>query len=182
MAAALVVTVALLACAPPAATAADALPTLGPAPVFALTSQDMRPVNSSGLRGKVLAVTFLYTACPDICPTLTQKLLEVQESLAPEFGDKIVFVAITLDPERDTPVVLKDYARAFGANLAYWSFLTGPAAAVRDVVRRYGVVASKTTEGFIEHNLVTSIIDARVYCGCSISACVSMPTSSGAIF
>src|SRR4051812_43139457 len=104
MAAALVVAVAFLTCAPPLAAATDdALPALGPAPAFGLMSQDMKPVNSSGLRGKVLAVTFLYTACPDICPTLTQKLLEVQEALTPEFGDKIAFVAITLDPERDTP-------------------------------------------------------------------------------
>jgi len=150
-----------LATVTPAAAAADALPELGPAPAFALMSQDRRPVNLIGLRGKVVAVAFFYTACPDICPILTQKLVEVQDALGPDFGSKISFVAITLDPEHDTPEVLKDYAQAFEANLAGWSFLTGSVAVVRDVVRRYGVFAAKNAEGFVDHNLVTSIVDAR---------------------
>jgi protein SCO1 len=144
-----------------AAAADDPLPELGPAPAFALMSQDKRPVNLIGLRGKVVAVTFLYTACPDICPVLTQKLVEVQHALGPEFGAKIAFVAITLDPEHDTPEVLKDYAQTFEADLAGWSFVTGPVAVVRDVVKRYGVFAAKNAEGFVDHNLVTSIVDAR---------------------
>ena len=55
------------------------LPEIGPAPAFALMSQDGNPVTLIGLRGKVVAVSFFYTACPDICPLLTQKLVEVQE-------------------------------------------------------------------------------------------------------
>jgi protein SCO1/2 len=152
---------ALLIRAAPAASAAERLPELGPAPAFALMSQDKRPVNLIGLRGKIVVVTFLFTACPDICPVLTQKLVEVQNALGPEFGAKVAFVAITLDPEHDTPEVLKGYAQAFEADLAGWSFLTGPVAVVRDVVKRYGVFAAKNSEGFVDHNLVTSIVDAR---------------------
>ena len=50
---------------------------------------------------------------------------------------------------------------AFEANLSGWYFLTGPVAVVRDVIKRYGVFAAKNTNGFIDHNLVTSIVDAR---------------------
>src|SRR5205085_4643083 len=110
---------------------------------------DKKPATLLGLRGKVVAVTFLYTACPDICPILTQKMIAVQDALGAEFGAKVAFVAITLDPEHDTPEVLKDYAQAFEANLAGWHFLTGPVAVVRDVVKRYGMFAAKNAEGFV---------------------------------
>jgi protein SCO1 len=137
------------------------LPEMGPAPAFALMSQDGKPVSLVGLRGKVVAVSFLYTACPDICPLLTQKLVEVQDTLGENFGKKIAFVSITVDPEHDTPEVLKDYAAAWEAKTAGWSFLSGPPEAVRDVIRRYGVYAAKTAEGAIDHTLLTSIIDPR---------------------
>lgn len=137
----------------------DKLPVIGPAPDFTLTSQDGKPVGSSDLRGKVVAVTFLYTGCPDICPLLTQKMVEVQDALGEDFGRNIHFISITLDPEHDTPEVLKDYAAAWAAKPAGWSFLTGPPAAVSEVARRYGVVAIENTEGFVDHNLVTSLVD-----------------------
>ena len=151
----------------PALSASDAardpgpLPEIGPAPAFALMSQDGKPTSLIGLRGKVVAVSFFYTACPDICPLLTQKLVEVQDSLGEDFGSKIAFISITVDPEHDTQEVLKDYAAGWEAKTAGWSFLSGPPAAVHDVVRRYGVYAAKTAEGAIDHTLLTSIIDPR---------------------
>src|SRR5439155_7968242 len=78
------------------------LPVIGPAPPFTLTSQDGVPVALADLRGKVVALTFIYTACPDVCPTLTQKMVDVQDALGADFGTKIAFVSISLDPERDT--------------------------------------------------------------------------------
>ena len=84
---------------------------IGPAPPFTLTSQDGKPVALADLRGKVVAVTFIYTGCPDFCPLLTQKMVDVQDALGADFGAKIAFVSITLDPEHDTPEVLKDYAQ-----------------------------------------------------------------------
>jgi protein SCO1/2 len=57
--------------------------------------------------------------------------------------------------------VLKEYAQAFGADLRSWSFLTGPAAAIRDVTRRYGVFASRNANGDVDHSFLTSIVDAR---------------------
>ena len=85
----------------------------------------------------------------------------VQDQLGPNFGTKIAFVSISVDPERDTPEVLKEYGQAFGANLAGWAFLTGTPDAIRDVTRRYGVFASKTTNGDVEHTFLTSIVDPR---------------------
>ena len=136
------------------------MPVIGPAPPFALTSQDGRTVTLAGLRGKVLAVTFIYTSCPDICPLLTEKMAQVQDDLGPNFGSKIVFVSITLDPEHDTSQVLKDYAQLFGAKAEGWVFLTGPLEVIRDVTRRYGVFFEKRPDGSVDHTQLTTLIDA----------------------
>ena len=149
MRALLVIALGLLAW-PPLAQAHEAkhaqheerLPTIGGAPDFTLTSQDGAPVTLAELRGKVVAVTFIYTSCPDICPMLTDKMARVQDELGPDFGSKIDFLSITTDPERDTPAVLKEYAEALDADLAGWSFLTGKPAAVLDVAHRYGVAVA----------------------------------------
>jgi protein SCO1/2 len=108
------------------------LPVIGPAPQFTLTSQDDKPVALADLRGKVVAVAFIYTGCPDVCPLLTQKMVDVQDALGEKFGAKVVFVSISLDPEHDTPEVLKDFAQFWGVKPEGWSFLTGPLEAVRD--------------------------------------------------
>ena len=139
----------------------QALPKIAPAPDFALTSQDGAPVKLADYRGKVVAVTFIFTLCADTCPVLTPMMSFVQDQLGNDFGEKIRFVSITVDPERDTPEVLKDYAQAFGANLSGWAFLTGTPDAIRDLTRRYGVFASKTASGSIDHTFLTSIIDQR---------------------
>ena len=111
-------------------------------------------------RGKVVAVTFIYTGCPDICPLLTQKMVDVQDALGAVFGTKVAFVSITLDPEHDTPEVLKDYAQFWGAKPEGWSFLTGSLEAVRDVTRRYGVFFAKKEDGSVEHSQLTTLVDA----------------------
>lgn len=135
------------------------LPMLGAAPDFALISQDGKEVTLDDFRGKVVAVTFIYTWCPDICPMLTDKMARVQDELGADFGTKVDFVSITIDPERDTPAVLKDYAEAFDADLPGWSFLTGEPAAVLEVAHRYGVGVVPGADGQIDHTLLTTLID-----------------------
>jgi protein SCO1 len=69
------VVLALLALVPTHEAAGDpGLPVIGPAPPFTLTSQDGAVVSLGSLQGKVVALTFIYTGCPDICPLLTQKM------------------------------------------------------------------------------------------------------------
>src|SRR5438876_12205985 len=137
------------------------LPIIGPAPAFALTSQDGAPVALNDLRGKVVAVAFIFTTCGSTCPLLTAKMVQVQHQLGADFGAKVAFISITLDPEHDTPEMLKLYAQAYEADPAGWSFLTGDPAAVRDVVRRYGVYAAKSDDGSIDHPNLISIVDRR---------------------
>ena len=135
------------------------LPKIAPAPGFALTSQDGMPVALADLRGKVVAVTFIYTSCTDTCPVLTALMAHVQDKVGQDFGKRIAFVSITVDPERDTSEVLKQYADTFGANLKGWAFLTGAPGVIRDVIRRYGVFAAKNAKGEVDHTFLTSIVD-----------------------
>ncbi|ESZ20900.1 hypothetical protein X737_08855 [Mesorhizobium sp. L48C026A00] len=101
----------------------------------------------------------MFASCTDTCPILTALMVRVQDELGSAFGNKIAFVSITVDPERDTPEVLRQYAENFGADLKGWAFLTGEPAAIREVVRKYGVFARKTTGGDVDHTFLTSLVD-----------------------
>jgi len=118
-------------------------------------------VKLADFRGKVVAVTFIFTKCTNTCPVLTPMMSFVQDRLGADFGSKIAFVSITVDPERDSPQVLREYGEAFGANFGGWSFLTGSPSDIRDVTRRYGVFAAKADNGNVDHTFLTSIIDPR---------------------
>jgi protein SCO1/2 len=146
----------------PAASVADAtaLPRIGPAPQFALTAQDGRAIALGDLRGKVVVLDFIFTACTDQCPLQTEKLASLQAPLGRDFGTRVVFLSIGLDPQRDTPAALADYAMRHRANLAGWTFLTGGAGEIRRIRRGYGVAASAPGDGTISHNALTSVIDA----------------------
>jgi protein SCO1/2 len=137
----------------------ERLSKIGPAPEFVLTDQDRKRIGLKDLRGKVLAVTFIFASCMDTCPLLTAKLAGVQDKLGAAFGPDVHFVSITVDPERDTPEVLKRYAGAYRANTAGWSFLTGPPTEIRRIAGRYGVVYKKTPRGDVDHTFLTSLVD-----------------------
>lgn len=137
------------------------LPTVGAAPEFALTSQSGERVALADQRGKVLAVTFIYATCRDTCPLLTAKMAVIQRKLGADFGPRVRFASITVEPEIDTPAVLKAYAEKFDANPAGWSFLTGSSEEIRDVVTRYGAFAKRVKPGDVDHLFLTSLVDRK---------------------
>jgi protein SCO1/2 len=137
------------------AAGAAELPRIGPAPPFSLRAQDARALALSDLRGQVVVVDFIFTACTDFCPLQTRKLARLRRELGPE----VYFVSITLDPEHDTPAALRSYARQQGADLDHWAFLSGDLAAIRALARRYGVFATRGGSAGLLHNALTSVID-----------------------
>src|SRR6266571_7988886 len=141
------------------AKGAPRLAKIGPAPEFTLTTQEGGRLSLRDLRGKVVAVTFMYASCADTCPLLTAKMATLQAKLGPEFGSRVFFASVTVDPERDTPEVLRRYAQAHEANLDGWAFLTGTPAEIQDVERRYGVYARRNPGGDVDHTFLTSLID-----------------------
>jgi protein SCO1 len=130
------------------------------APDFTLLDQEGRAVSANRFRGKKVMMNFIFTRCPvaTMCPAATQKMAELQDAAKKAGVENVEFVSITLDPEYDTPGVLKDYADARGLNLSNWSFLTGPDAAVRHLLAQMGII--REFEGAtIKHNLATLLID-----------------------
>ena len=137
----------------------ERLSRIGPAPDFALTNQDGKRITLSELRGRVVAVTFIYASCADACSLLTAKMVRLQARLGRDFGPKVFFVSITVDPERDTPAVLRNYAMAHGANTAGWAFVLGRAEEIRAVARGYGIYYKKSPRGDVDHSFLTSVVD-----------------------
>jgi len=76
------------------------------------------------IKGKVVAINFMYTTCGDSCPLETAKLLEVQKRLGEHVGKNVYMYSITVDPDRDTPEVLEAYMEKFNVGPG-WQFLTG---------------------------------------------------------
>ena len=132
---------------------------IGPAPEFTLTKHDGKRLALKNLRGKVLAITFIFASCTDTCPLLTAKMVDMQDRLGADFGKRVYFISITVDPERDTPEVLKRFAEAHKANSAGWAFLTGTSAEIREVAKRYGIYYKKTPRGDVDHTFLTSLVD-----------------------
>ncbi len=131
-------------------------------PAFRLIDQQGRAVTPQDLRGKVVAVNFIYTRCPlpDICPRLSANFAALQR----RFGDRVLLLSITVDPDYDTPAVLAEYARRWNADPAAWRFLTAAdAAAITPVAAALGEVYW-SDEGSIGHNSMTTIVgrDGRI--------------------
>jgi protein SCO1/2 len=121
-------------------------------PDFRLTDQAARLVTQEDLRGRVVAINFIYTRCPlpDVCPRLSANFA----ALSKKFAGRVLFLSVTVDPDFDTPAVLADYARRWNADPATWRFLTGD---VTSLASALGEVYW-FDEGSIGHNSMTSII------------------------
>jgi protein SCO1/2 len=123
--------------------AAVELPVLGEVPAFSLVDQDSRPVTPEALKGHPWIATFIFTRCAGPCPVITGKMAAFQHSIA---APDLRFVSVSVDPEYDTPKVLKAYAKKFGADESRWRFLTGPAEAVQALARGMYIAAVPATK------------------------------------
>jgi len=126
-----------------------------PVPDFSLIDEQGRATRFSDFRGRLTAIEFIYTRCPlpDVCPRLSANFALLQK----KFGRDIVLLSVTIDPDHDTPEVLRDYGRRWRADPAIWHFLTGDADAVRKVAGHFGLVYF-AEEGAITHTSSTALI------------------------
>ena len=104
---------------------------------FRLVDQTGKTRTDADFRGRFMLIYFGYSFCPDVCPTTLSVMAQALDALKDK---RVVPVFITIDPERDTPKVLADYMKAFGADFVG---LTGSAAAIKDVEKTYRVYAVK---------------------------------------
>src|SRR5215471_16402239 len=123
-------------------TGRDPVPGTGAAAIggpFTLTDQNGRTVTDKDLRGRPFLVFFGFTHCPDVCPTALFEISEVLGKLGPDAG-KVSALFVSIDPERDTPVQMKDYLSSFDPHLLG---LTGDQAAIIAVAKEYRVYMKK---------------------------------------
>ncbi len=140
--------------------AAKALAVGQTVPDFRLTDQKYREMTLSQLRGKVVAINFMYTTCqlPDFCLRMVNHFGVLQKRFKEQLGRELMFLTITFDPVRDRPDVLDRYARQWNPDPDTWRFLTGPVPDVRRVLETFGVSAF-ANEGLMDHSLHTVLID-----------------------
>ncbi|RFC45554.1 MAG: protein SCO1/2 [Verrucomicrobia bacterium] len=125
----------------------NALKRFWPVPAFELVDQESRVFNSAQMLGKIWVVDFFYTSCPGPCPALTSRLSEVHRSFSGE--NRIGFLSISSDPEKDQPAVLKKYAEKFNAD-SRWLFLTGQTSAIFSLANQGFKLSLTRTEGGVE--------------------------------
>lgn len=111
------------------------------------------------IKNKITLMAMVYTHCPDICPMTTHNMYLIQEKLPEDLKDKVEFVIISFDPERDTPSVLKRFAELRDISFDRWTFLTGDEQNTKEVMLKFGVKAIKADSTYDEKgNLSYSII------------------------
>jgi protein SCO1/2 len=147
----------------PRAEPAGRLAVIRPAPDFALTSQDERQIKFSDYRGKIVLVSFVFTTCNGTCPATTHRLAVVQQRLQKheQLRDEVHFVSISLDPERDTPEVLRGYMRLYDLPAKNWTFLTGAAKEVAAVHEAWGMWVKPAANGQLDHPSRVFLVDTR---------------------
>jgi len=131
-------------------------------PDFTLTDQTRHQVRLSSLRGKVVAINFIYTSCalPQFCFRVANHFGAVEKRFRQQAGRDLVLLTVTFDPVRDTPERLAEYAKQWQADPRSWHFLTGATADVRRVCEMFGVDAFQD-EGLVNHSVHTVVIDRR---------------------
>jgi protein SCO1/2 len=133
-----------------------------PAPAFQLLDQDGRLVSLDSLDGDLFVVTFAYTTCPDTCPLTLRRLIAAHQRLPVTLRDRIRLLAVTVDPERDTPERVRQYVVANGFDPSL-RFLTGDRAALEPVWSGFGiaVIRHPLSHGQyeVQHTAVTYILD-----------------------
>jgi protein SCO1/2 len=133
---------------------------IGPAPKFELVNQDNIKVNNETYKGKVYVLEFFFTSCPSICPKMNLSMLQIENTFFgnPNFGQ----VSISIDPEHDTPAVLKAHSKLLGVKSSNWNFLTGDKTYIYDLSNKgfnlYAGQNSKVRGGF-EHSGLFALID-----------------------
>jgi protein SCO1/2 len=135
---------------------------IGPVPEFELINQQEKKISNKTYLGKVYVVEFFFSTCPTICPKMNQNMLAIQNKFFgnPNFG----IASITINPEFDTPKVLKDHAELLGVKSSNWHFLSGNKDAIFELANKgfnvYVGENSKVSGGF-EHSGLFALIDKK---------------------
>lgn len=135
---------------------------IGSAPRFELTNQNEKTITDKDYLGKVYVLEFFFSTCPTICPKMNENMVTLQDVFYNEkdFG----IVSITINPENDTPSVLKEHADLLGAKHQNWNFLTGDKDYIYELSNKgFNIYAGKNdkAKGGFEHSGLFALIDKK---------------------
>jgi protein SCO1/2 len=133
----------------------------GTVPSFELTNQDAQPFGSQQLAGKIWIADFIFTSCPGPCPIISTRMSELQKPLV---KSDVHLVSFSVDPEKDTPDVLRVYADKLRKEPLRWDFLTGPIATITSLSRdgfKLGLSDGETPESGPIHSTRFVLVDRR---------------------
>lgn len=138
-----------------------AIPNYGTVPAFELVNQEGRPFGSDELKGKIWIAGFIFTSCPGPCPIISSRMSELQRPLE---NSDVHLVSFTVDPETDTPEVLRGYAERLHAREGRWDFLTGPEATLYPLIKngfKLGVSDGAEELGVPVHSTRAALVDRK---------------------
>jgi protein SCO1/2 len=136
-----------------------AVPSYGIVPAFQLVNQNGQPLGSAQLTGKIWIADFIFTSCRGPCPLISTRMSELQKPL--EKTD-VHLVSFSVDPETDTPEVLRGYAEKLQADPKRWDFLTGPKSAIYKLSHdgfKLAVSDGSEAEGVPVHSTRMALVD-----------------------
>ena len=138
----------------------ESLQKMGVSPSFKLTDQHGKTITNEDYKGKVYVLEFFFSKCPSICPIMNKNMMEIQNQFFgnPNFG----IASITIDPEHDTPQVLKDHADLLGVKSTNWHFLTGDKDYIYDIANKgFNIFVGENSkvQGGFEHSGLFALID-----------------------
>lgn len=147
----------------------DPLETGDTIPDYPFVNQDGESLRLHQFRGQAVAFSFIFTRCPfpDFCPRMISRLKEAEELLKnnqnPDAPDNWHLLAISFDPEFDTPTVLKNYAAQYEIDLANWDFVTGELIEIDAITEQLGLMFARDAETgqTFNHNLRTIVLDTH---------------------
>jgi protein SCO1 len=136
-------------------------------PNFELINQDSIAISNQTYKGKVYVLEFFFTTCPSICPKMNLSMLEIENKFFgnPNFG----MVSITIDPEHDTPKILKEHAKLLGVKSSNWNFLTGNKKFIYNLSNKgFKLYAGENNKvaGNFEHSGLFALVDKNGYIRC----------------
>lgn len=141
--------------------AASANATMNGSSSSGLRNQHGVPFAMDQLRGDSVVLHFIFTHCPGICPTQTRALGRVRAALPEDVRERVHFVSVSVDPERDTPEALAAFAAKHGVAEGKWSFVTGPAQQLSALADNYSARALPSGAGPLDHRTEVRLINAE---------------------
>jgi protein SCO1/2 len=122
-------------------------------------TMNAQPVRLEYLQGKVQVLAMVYTTCESACPIIVNLMQRLEAALLPEFHSEVGFVLVSLDPERDTPSVLKAYRDKRHLDPASWSLLSGHPDDVLELATLLGIAYKRDQRGGFTHSNVMTLLN-----------------------